>query len=119
MDKIIAYCGIVCSECPAYIATQTDDDAKRREVAEQWTKQFGHELKPEDINCDGCLTEGPRLWRDCKNCKIRGCARERNVENCAYCDDYACETLAKLFEDYSPAKETLDEIRSGLSRSES
>lgn len=34
MDKMIAFCGIVCSECPAFVATQKDDDAKRKEVAE-------------------------------------------------------------------------------------
>jgi len=25
MDKIVAYCGIVCSDCSAYIATQEED----------------------------------------------------------------------------------------------
>jgi len=27
MDRIIAYCGLVCSDCPAYTATQADDRA--------------------------------------------------------------------------------------------
>lgn len=25
MDKIIAFCGLICSECPVYIATNTGD----------------------------------------------------------------------------------------------
>jgi len=29
MDKIIAYCGLVCSDCPAYIATQAGDRARQ------------------------------------------------------------------------------------------
>jgi hypothetical protein len=33
------------------------------------------------------------------------------VENCAYCEDYACDKLAKLFTEYQPAKDVLDEIR--------
>ena len=119
MNKIVGYCGIICSGCPIFLATQKDDDAERKRVVELVRKQYDKECRAEDINCDGCLSEGLRLWRDCKTCKIRGCAKERNVENCAHCDDYACETLVKLFDDYSPAKETLDEIRSGLSRSES
>jgi len=28
---MIAYCGIKCTECPAYIATINNDDAKRKE----------------------------------------------------------------------------------------
>jgi hypothetical protein len=33
-EKMIAYCGIACSECPAYVATQKNDDKLResREV---------------------------------------------------------------------------------------
>jgi predicted nucleic acid binding AN1-type Zn finger protein len=122
LNKIVGYCGIVCSSCPIFLATQKDDDAERRRVIELVRKepsQYGKECRAEDINCDGCLGEGSRLWRDCKNCKIRGCAKERNVENCAYCTQYSCETLVKLFDDYPSAKKTLDEIRLELSHSES
>ena len=34
MDKIIAYCGLICTECPAFLATQADDDSQRVQVAE-------------------------------------------------------------------------------------
>ncbi len=57
MEKMIAFCGIVCTECPAFLATQKDDDNKRKKVAEMWSKQFKSEIKPVDINCDGCLIE--------------------------------------------------------------
>ncbi len=36
MDTIIAYCGLVCSDCPAYIATQAGDDDALERVAAQW-----------------------------------------------------------------------------------
>lgn len=36
MDKMIAFCGLTCTECPAFIATQKDDDMK----GEKWQK-FG------------------------------------------------------------------------------
>ncbi len=55
MDKMIAFCGIVCTECPAFLATQKDDHNERMKVAELWSKEFKAEIKPEDINCDGCL----------------------------------------------------------------
>ena len=33
MEKIVAFCGTVCTECPAFIATRNDDDNKRKEIA--------------------------------------------------------------------------------------
>jgi RecJ-like exonuclease len=111
MERVVAYCGIICSDCPTFKATRMDDDAERRRVAKQWTKQYDKEFKMEDINCDGCLTEGLRVFSYCNVCEIRKCAKERKVENCAYCGDYACEKLSKLFDEFGPAKEVLDEIR--------
>ena len=95
MERIVAYCGIICSECPTFKATKANDDAERRRVAELWTKQYGREYKMDDINCDGCLTEGPRIFGYCKVCKIRKCAKEKNVKNCAYCEEYSCEKLSR------------------------
>jgi hypothetical protein len=111
MGRIVAYCGIICSDCPTFKATMANDDAERRRVAELWTKQYARKYRTEDINCDGCLTKGPRIFSYCKVCEMRKCGRERNVENCAHCDEYACGKLSKLFNEYEPAKEVLDEIR--------
>ncbi len=33
MKKMIGFCGINCSECPAFLATQNDDDIERKKVA--------------------------------------------------------------------------------------
>jgi len=30
MDKTIAFCGLTCSECLAFIATEKDDDSERK-----------------------------------------------------------------------------------------
>ena len=111
MEKIVGYCGIVCSDCPVLVATQKNDDAERRRIAEVFTKQYGKEYKPEDINCDGCLSSGPRIFSYCNVCEIRKCGKEKSLSNCASCVDYPCEKLSKLFAGYSKAKETLDEIR--------
>ena len=116
MERIVAYCGIICSDCPTLKATKMDDDDERRRVAKLWTKQYGKEFKIEDINCDGCLTEGPRVFSYCNVCEIRKCAKERKVENCAYCEDYACDKLSKLFNEFKPAKEVLDEIRASAEK---
>lgn len=116
MEKIVGYCGIICSDCPVLIATQNDDDAERKKVAELFTRQYEREYKPEDINCDGCISASQRIFSYCTVCEIRKCGREKKVKNCGFCSDYTCERLSNLFAEYSKAKETLDKMRreSGL-----
>ena len=114
MESIIAYCGLVCNECPAYLATQADDDAMRDKVAAEWSEAFGGSLTKEAINCDGCLGTGGRKVGYCDECPIRVCAVERSVENCAHCSDYACEELKRFFTGGSTAKAVLDGIRDSL-----
>jgi len=63
MKEMIACCGLVCTECPAYIATRNGDDELRKKTAADWSKFYGHEIKPEDITCEGCQSEsGKTAW---------------------------------------------------------
>jgi len=111
MEKIIAACGIVCSECPAYIATLNDDEEMRKKTAEDWSKMYSAALKPEDIFCDGCLTKTERIFSHCKVCPIRKCCREKNISNCAYCNEYHCDKITEFFGFVPDAKKVLDAIR--------
>jgi hypothetical protein len=111
MDKLIGHCGIVCSECPAYIATKTDDEKLRAETAEAWSKAYGAELKPEHINCVGCTVEEGAHIGHWDECNIRTCSSAKGLSNCAGCADYACENLEKFFGMVPAAKETLDSVR--------
>ena len=45
------------------------------------------------------------------DCKIRSCAQERGVDNCASCGDYACDPLTDFFRIVPQARETLDALR--------
>ncbi len=115
MDKIVAYCGLVCSNCPAYIATQADDRAALERVAAQWREEFNApDMTVESIICDGCLTDEGRKCSHCFECQIRACGMERGVVNCAYCDDYGCDKLEGFFGFVPDARATLDAIRQGL-----
>ena len=115
MDDMIAYCGINCSKCPTFIATLNDSNSERKDVAEKWSKEFNVSIKPEDINCDGCLATTERIFNYCKVCNIRKCGTKREVKNCAYCEDYACEKLNKFHERAAPeVKQTLEEIKNSL-----
>lgn len=112
--KMIAFCGITCSECPAYIATQKDDDKMRAETAKKWSEQFKSTIKPGDINCDGCISNSERLFNYCKVCEIRKCGKEKDVKNCGYCKEYPCTKLTEFFKMVPEAKKTLDEIRKNI-----
>ena len=112
MDEMVSFCGLLCNECGAFIATKNDDDQKRAEVAQLWSKQYNADFKPEDINCDSCLSDGGRLFSHCKVCEIRKCGKEKGIVNCAYCNEYACEKLGEFFQMVPDAKKRLDEIKS-------
>lgn len=113
MEKMIGVCGLICTECPAFVATQSDDDAKRKEVAKTWSSDK-HTFSPEDINCDGCLTTDGKLFAFCNDCDIRSCGFEKEFANCAHCEEYACDKLDKMFDKTSEARKNLDEIRGNL-----
>ncbi len=111
MEKMISRCGLICTECEAYLATKNDDDAKRAEVAQAWSKRYGADIKAQDINCSGCLSEGGVVFSHCTVCGIRKCASDRGVANCAHCDDYACEQLEEFLKFATECREQLEQIR--------
>ncbi len=111
MEKMIAFCGIDCAECPTLLATSEDNDEKRKKVAELWSKQYKAQFKPEDINCDGCFQDKGSLFSHCQVCEIRSCGRGKKLANCAYCNEYPCQKLAGFFQMVPQSKITLDEIR--------
>jgi hypothetical protein len=113
VKKLIAVCGLTCTDCDAYKATQKNDDNKRQEVAKKWTSAYNHEFKAADINCDGCLAGG-RIVGYCQVCPIRKCGQEKEVKNCGYCDDYPCSGLDELFKARPDAKVTLDKVQQKL-----
>jgi len=112
MERMIAFCGLVCTDCAAYQATQADDDAARERVAALWRKEYGAPFKAADINCDGCVSNSTRLVGHCSECDIRACGLARSVANCAHCADYeTCAKLARFFGSVPEAKAVLDAVR--------
>ena len=111
---MIAFCGLDCFECGAFLATQDNDNQKRAEVAREWSKLFKVEIKPEDINCDGCQSIGGRLFNYCNVCEIRKCGKEKGLKNCGYCGEYPCHKLNFIFSNAPDAKSQLDEINSSF-----
>ncbi|MEX0974748.1 MAG: DUF3795 domain-containing protein [Bacillota bacterium] len=113
MKNNIAFCGLDCAACPAYIATQADDQEGLKKTAETWSKELGLSIKPEDCICDGCQPqEGARLGGYCNECPVRACGTTKGYPNCAYCPDYACSDLSHFLAGSAAAKEKLNSIRS-------
>jgi len=112
---MIAYCGLVCTDCPAYVATQADDRAGLEQVAAKWRDEYNApNITVESVMCDGCLAEDGRHCSYWFECEIRACGAARGIMNCAYCPDYACERLKGFFGSVPNARAVLDEIRSSL-----
>jgi hypothetical protein len=107
----IACCGLDCDQCPAYVATQKNDDALRAETAKKWSAQFNAKISPSDINCDGCQSDSERLFSHCSICEIRKCCREKKLSTCARCPEYPCDKLAAFLANVPTAKANLEAIR--------
>ena len=71
MTTIKGYCLKICNECVIYQATQSDDDDRRSAIAKTLSEIYDKPLKPDDINCDGCLPDSRRLFKNCLSCSIR------------------------------------------------
>jgi hypothetical protein len=110
MDKMIAYCGLVCTDCPAYIATKENDEKKAEETALLWAKEYGIRVAAADVWCDGCIADGKKCAH-CHECAIRACGIDRDVKNCGFCDDFPCEKTEAFFRMAPSARDTLQNER--------
>jgi hypothetical protein len=105
VKEIVAYCGLVCHSCPILLATREKNrekrDKMRADITVQIREHYGMEY-------------GRMLFSGCSTCQIRKCAREKSIENCAHCYEYACERLEKFFVTDPEARKRLDAIRGAL-----
>ena len=113
MERIIAYCGLICNECPIFITTLENDQQKKVELANQYTSE-DYKVTQEDINCCGCTSTGSNVFKFCLECDIRLCGIQKEISNCAYCGEYPCIKLDKPFENAPQNKMLLDEIKRSI-----
>jgi hypothetical protein len=112
MENTIAVCGLDCSQCEAYQATQADDLAWKQRVVDQWKNAYNVQVDIAGVTCDGCTSNSGRWGAHCANCDIRACGRARGLNNCAECPDYACEKLLGFFSFAPDARVNLDALQS-------
>lgn len=108
MRDMIAYCGLDCEKCDAYLATVHDDQALREKTAKLWAELNNAPILPEHINCEGCRTNGRKTVYCDSLCPIRQCALKRGVTTCGGCSDLeTCQTVGMVISNNSAALENL------------
>ena len=87
-DKILTAmspCGLSCEKCFAH----EDGDIRKYSLKlkeklgnfDNYAKRFASE------NCKGCRKENCKLF---KNCGVRSCHQQKNIDFCFQCDDFPC-----------------------------
>ena len=107
-DKMIAYCGLDCSKCDAYLATIHDDQALREKTAKQWSEWNHVTILPEHINCEGCRIDGVKSVYCESLCGIRQCALKKGFETCGDCPEMeTCRTVGMILSNTPEARKNL------------
>ena len=108
MNTMIAYCGLDCEKCDAYIATKNNDQALREKTAKLWSKLNNVTILPEHINCEGCRTNGVKTYYCDTLCAIRQCAMKKSVSTCGDCSQMEqCEKVAVVIGNNADALKNL------------
>ena len=108
MRPNIAYCGLDCEQCDAYIATLHDDQALREKTARLWAELNHAPILPEHIHCQGCRADGAKTVFCEQLCAVRRCARQRGVDTCGDCPEMeSCPTVGAIFANAPQAKKNL------------
>lgn len=107
MQAKLSKCGFRCDLCLAYRPNIELHPENRKKLSDGWHTYFGFRIPPEDIFCAGCSAEGEPILD--KECPVRPCVVERDLPNCASCDQYICHKLTQRLI-------TFDEIQAKFSQ---
>lgn len=112
METLVAACGLVCSKCSAFIGTRNDDDGLIRATAEEWSRQYGVEVPPEAVWCNGCMTDGgPKCVHCSDGCETRRCVMDKGYDTCAECAEYPCAKIECLVSSVPATKTLLEALK--------
>ncbi len=83
-----AICGLFCSSCMIYLATQKNDTIKLQYFAEKLNTSV------DQVRCNGCRSDV--LTTYCKNCYMKKCSSEKMISFCSECDEYPCNYIKEF-----------------------
>ena len=108
---MIAFCGIDCSKCKSYIATQSGSEKELETVAKRLEKIYRAEVKPEYVICDGCKADKRHSYYCSSKCKMRQCCIDKNYNSCIECFDFPCHELELELNINPDARKNLEKLR--------
>ena len=110
MRNMIAYCGLDCEKCDAYLATIHDDQALREKTAKLWAELNHAPILPEHIYCKGCRMDGAKTVYCESLCGIRQCALKKGAVTCGDCPDMeTCPVVGEIISNEPEALKNLKE----------
>ena len=108
---MISYCGIDCSKCDSYLATQSGNHEELEKVAIKLSELYHTEVKPEYVICDGCRVGKRRSYYCANLCKMRKCCIEKKYDSCIECADFPCKELQFELDNVPDARDNLEKLR--------
>ena len=110
---MIAFCGLDCEKCDAYLATINQDSELRERTARLWSELNQVTITPDQINCKGCRAEGEKTFYCESLCGIRQCALQKDVETCRECNEMeTCQLIGAIIGNNPSALNNLQQKRS-------
>ena len=111
VKRSIAFCGLDCEKCDAYIATKNNDQALREKTAKLWAELNNAPILPEHINCEGCRMDGAKTVFCSSLCEIRKCAVSKGLETCGECPEKeTCPKVDAIWQNKPKAKKNLESL---------
>jgi hypothetical protein len=112
MKEELGYCGYNCHLC----AARSEDPEIRKKMLEGWKRIFGnHRYNVDNVKCVGCINKGKHADI---NCKVRPCAIEKGVQNCALCLSFPCDKVRSLITSKREMMLSLFPLTSSISEEE-
>jgi hypothetical protein len=107
MEPVLTRCGYRCDLCLAYRPNVEAHPKNRQILSDGWHTYFGFRIPADQICCDGCMSEDPKLIDTA--CPVRPCVLERGLASCAKCAELVCAKLEERLVTY-------EEVRSRTGR---
>jgi hypothetical protein len=86
----LCYCGYKCPDDCRFLKASLENNAEmKKEAYETWKikERFGVEFDADKIYCYGCKNEDKPEGIILKNCSVRQCAIEKELNCCIECDE--------------------------------
>ena len=115
--EYISYCGLLCYECPIFIATKNNDLEAKKQLAIDCSSE-DNTFTADDMTCKGCFWNKNDTTKMCGDCETRNCAKSKSVNNCGLCRDYPCDIVERRIPKGSENRIRLDNIKSNQAKYE-